>query len=60
MDNNDIVERLARLETKLDMHLTRASDHEARIRRLEQALWWASGVAMAGGGMVGAVLGRVG
>jgi hypothetical protein len=60
MEDVQIVERLARLETKLDLHLTKVGDHESRIRRLERALWLAAGAAMVGGGALGTVLGRLG
>lgn len=54
-------ERLARIETKLDAWLTQQSnteirvqanhtDHEARIRRLERAVWAAASVSAVGGG----------
>lgn len=49
--NEDVAigERLARIETKLDLwHLTH-QDHEGRIRRLERAVWVAAGLSMAGG-----------
>ena len=44
-----MVERLARIETKLDVQLATQADHEARLRRLERALWIAAGISMAGG-----------
>ncbi|MFC5997103.1 hypothetical protein ACFQE5_23095 [Pseudonocardia hispaniensis] len=34
-----------------------AVDHESRLRRLERAVWVASGVALVGGGLVGGVVG---
>lgn len=63
-------ERLARIETKLDAFLaqqtnyeTRAQsnhvDHETRIRRLERALWTATGFAAAGGGTLGAIVSQL-
>lgn len=52
-------ERLIRIEVKLDQALLIDNDHEARIRRLERALWTASGFAAAGGGIVGALISRV-
>jgi hypothetical protein len=59
-------ERLVRIETKLDMFIaghqenstTQAAqhtDHEARIRRLERALWIATGAGLLGGGGLGAI-----
>ena len=44
---------LARIETKLDAALREAQDHEDRIRRLERALWMASGIATAAGAGLG-------
>jgi hypothetical protein len=35
----DLLVRLARIETKLDAALSRADDHEGRIRSLERARW---------------------
>lgn len=52
-------ERLIRIEVKLDQALHIDSDHEVRIRRLERALWTASGFAAAGGGIVGAFVSRL-
>lgn len=52
-------ERLIRIEVKLDQALHIDSDHEVRIRRLERALWTASGFAAAGGGAVGAFVARL-
>lgn len=48
-DGGTVVERLARIETKLDVQLTTQADHETRLRRLERALWIAAGFSMAGG-----------
>lgn len=50
-----VVERLARMETKID-HI---ADHETRIRTLERMIWIAAGAATAGGGVVGAALGNL-
>ena len=44
-----LVERLARIETKLDMWHNAATDHETRLRRLERPTWVAAGISMAGG-----------
>lgn len=59
-------ERLASIEAKLDALLDKLTtndarvqvnitDHESRIRRLERAVWIATGAATAAGGTVGAV-----
>lgn len=47
---SDTVERLARIETKLDMLLTRLTDHETRLRALEAWRWLQVGAAAAAGG----------
>lgn len=49
-------ERLVRIETKLDVAITRDADHETRIRRLERSMWIAVGAAAAGGGIVGQLI----
>lgn len=48
-----LVERLVRIETKLDTFNERGTDHEARIRRLERNMWFAMGAAATGGGVIG-------
>lgn len=35
-DENEILQRLTRIETKLDMKIERVNDHEKRIRFLER------------------------
>jgi hypothetical protein len=35
-DENEILQRLARIETKLDMKIEKVNDHEKRIRFLER------------------------
>lgn len=52
-------ERLIRLEVKLDLALSNGTDHEARLRRLERALWLATGAAAAAGGVVGSFLSKL-
>lgn len=54
-----VVDRLARIEVKLDQALASTSDHETRIRRLERAIWLAVGFASAGGGAAGAVISKL-
>lgn len=65
----EIVERLVRMETKLDHTIGTSTtlesriagleksipdpDHELRIRKLERAIWIAAGAATVGGGVVG-------
>jgi hypothetical protein len=53
--DGEVLERLVRIEVKLDTQLTRADDHETRIRRMERALWLASGGAAAAGGVLGTI-----
>lgn len=36
---SDVIERLARIETKLDDALERGKDHEERVRSLEREQW---------------------
>jgi hypothetical protein len=58
LDNAEIIERLARIETRLDLTLAKLDnshlDHETRIRALEKKVWTAAGFAAAIGGTVGA------
>jgi hypothetical protein len=51
----EIIERLTRIEVKLDTAISRVDDHETRIRRLERIVWVAAGAAAAGGGVVGSI-----
>ncbi|WP_405061906.1 hypothetical protein OG474_09695 [Kribbella sp. NBC_01505] len=48
-DEDTVVERLARIETKLDVWHAAQADHESRLRRLERAVFIATGFAIAGG-----------
>lgn len=57
--DGEVVERLVRIETKLDAQLTRSDDHEVRLRRLERALWLVAGAATAGGGVLGTIAQQV-
>ena len=50
---------LARIEVKLDRLLDDHSDHERRIRKLEQAMWKAVGAAAAVSGAGAALLTKV-
>lgn len=54
--DTELAERLARIEVKLDAVLSNHNDHESRIRRLERALWIATGFAAAFGGGIGSVI----
>ncbi|WP_458098602.1 hypothetical protein [Roseomonas sp. WA12] len=51
----DAVERLVRIETKVDQILSQLLDHEGRLRTLEGAKAWLIGAGMAAGA-VGSVL----
>jgi hypothetical protein len=59
----DIKTGMASMGTKLDLLIQRIdpviTDHESRLRKLEQKVWLASGVALAGGGALGATLSAV-
>lgn len=59
--DHDMIDRLARIETKLDVYLKQATDHEGRIRILEQAKWrlfgFASALGLLGGGAATKLLG---
>lgn len=59
----DIKTGMASMGTKLDLLIQRIdpviTDHETRLRRLEAKVWIASGAALAGGGVLGALLGPV-
>lgn len=44
-DMSQILDRLARIETKLDDHHSGRTDHEQRIRALEAFRWKVAGVA---------------
>lgn len=52
--DREVLDRLVRIETKLDNVIYLGTDHETRIRKLERALWLATGAAAAAGGTVGA------
>ena len=45
-DNLSILERLIRIETKLEIMITDRLDHENRIRTLEKARWPLPSVAV--------------
>lgn len=48
----ELKERLARIETKLDQALSHLQDHEVRLRKVEQAWWKQSAVI---GFIIGAI-----
>jgi hypothetical protein len=41
----DVIDRLARIETALESLGNRASDHESRVRQLERRQWVLAGIA---------------
>jgi hypothetical protein len=46
---SEVVERLARIETKLDTTLSTGRDHEKRLRAVEKRQWYhTGGVAVIG------------
>lgn len=69
--DREVLDRLVRIETKIDLSISRVDDHETRLRRLEKVrgddhetrlrrlervLWVAAGAAAAGGGIVGSII----
>ena len=52
----DVIDRLARIETALESLGARATDHEGRMRQLERRQWILAGIA----GTAGPVLARLG
>jgi len=54
--SHEVLERLTRIEVKLDTAINRTDDHESRLRRLERAVWVATGAAAIAGGAIGEVL----
>lgn len=54
--DQEVLERLTRIEVKLDTAIARGDDHETRIRRLERVVWVAAGAAATGGGVLGAII----
>jgi hypothetical protein len=52
----DIKVDIGKMSAKLDIFIAAQADHEARIRKLEHAIWIASGAAMAGSGALGSII----
>ena len=50
---------LAVISTKLDILIEQRSDHETRIRSLEQFKWALVGACAAGGGTAGAIAAKL-
>ena len=57
---DETTDRLARIETKLDILLTNRDDHEERIRGLEQWKWRAGGIAFGISGVVSFLVSIIG
>lgn len=57
--DREVLERLTRIEVKLDAAISRADDHENRLRRLERTVWAVAGAAAIAGGAVSGGLLRV-
>ena len=57
MEHVEVVQRLTRIETKLDAALECNQDHESRLRAVEHRQWWMSGVA-AVIGFIASILGH--
>jgi hypothetical protein len=53
----DVRITLARIEQKIDAATAATTDHEGRLRRVERALWLATGTAAAVGGVAGKLVG---
>ena len=49
----EVIERLSRIETKLDSALDVDKDHETRIRGVERNQWFFSGIAAVIGSFLG-------
>lgn len=54
-DRPSVEVQLAVINTKLDLLIEQRSDHELRIRALEQFRWRLAGLASAAGALAGAV-----
>jgi uncharacterized membrane protein YoaK (UPF0700 family) len=55
-DDHEVITRLTRIETKLELWLTQHADHETRIRALERRMWIAMGAAAVGGGALSQIV----
>jgi hypothetical protein len=53
MMDHEVIDRLARIETKLDGFVTNTTDHEKRIRSVERKQWFVSGGATVFGALIG-------
>ena len=49
-DEMTTIDRLARIEVKLDMLVDQRANHEGRLGRVEKFMWVAVGLACASGG----------
>jgi hypothetical protein len=58
-EDQGVEAQLAVINVKLDLLIEQRSDHEERIRSLEQFKWLLAGVCAAAGGGAGAVMGKL-
>ncbi|NIJ10633.1 hypothetical protein FHU38_000977 [Saccharomonospora amisosensis] len=56
MGDDTVGERLATIETKLDLLIVKRDDHEIRLRKLERWAWVVAGAAGAIGGSIARLL----
>jgi len=52
----EIKVELAKMNSKLDLYMFKADDHETRLRKVERLVWTLSTVAMISGGAAGTVV----
>lgn len=55
-DLPSLVERMIRIEVKLDTYNSNHSDHETRLRKVERNMYLMAGVALIGGGGIGSIV----
>lgn len=58
-DDGSVETQLAVINTKLDVLIEQRSDHESRLRSLEQFKWLLAGACLMGGGSAGALASRL-
>jgi hypothetical protein len=52
---NEVIDRLARIETNQTAELAGRQDHEVRLRTLEKRQWFLAGVAAVAGTLLGKI-----
>lgn len=60
MGETPVGERLATIETKLDLLIVKRDDHETRLRKVERWVWIVGGAAGAAGGYLSKLLPTMG